>query len=147
MQQNGTVRDITNHNKTEGELEKKQRLNRLLVDTKGMKLASSLMAVYDLPTKQYLEMGADKQGRVAIVPPTCPKTNEAIQFYETVCRNRGWMVRVFSEALRVSRRGVIVIESVYESERDRRLLEFLDRWANRVTTTTWTCPLTGSVLR
>lgn len=39
--------------------------------------------------------------------------------------------RVLEEALRVTRRRVIVAESVYEGAWDRRLLTFLDRWANR----------------
>ncbi|WP_457652240.1 class I SAM-dependent methyltransferase [Rhodocaloribacter sp.] len=39
---------------------------------------------------------------------------------------------VLREALRVSRRGVIVAESVYEKDWDRRLLTFLDTLANRL---------------
>ncbi|GIV58310.1 MAG: hypothetical protein KatS3mg042_1223 [Rhodothermaceae bacterium] len=39
---------------------------------------------------------------------------------------------VLREALRVSRHGVIVAESVYETEPERRRLAFLDRWANRL---------------
>jgi SAM-dependent methyltransferase len=40
--------------------------------------------------------------------------------------------QVLKEALRVSRRGVVVVESVYEHLWDKRLLTFLDRLANRL---------------
>ena len=39
---------------------------------------------------------------------------------------------MLAEALRVTRRRVIVAESVYEKAWDRRLLAFLDRRANRL---------------
>ncbi len=39
---------------------------------------------------------------------------------------------VLREALRVTRGAVLIWESVYESETDRRVLRRLDRWANRV---------------
>lgn len=77
-------------------LEKEKGINQFLVDATKMKLNASLLDVYDLPTKQYLEEKADRLGRVAIILPSCSKTQEAVQFYETVCRNRGWMVQAFS---------------------------------------------------
>ena len=40
--------------------------------------------------------------------------------------------RVFREALRVTRKRVIVVESVYEGKWDLKLLTFLDVWANRL---------------
>ena len=78
-------------------LEADKGLNRFLVDTTEMKIASSMADIYDLPTKQYLEEQADRRGRVALMLPDCPKTKEAVLFYEDVCRNRGWMVQAFSK--------------------------------------------------
>ena len=78
-------------------LEKEKGINWFLVDATKMKLTASLLDVYDLPTKQYLEEKADRLGRVAVILPSCSKTREAVQFYETVCRNRGWMVQTFSK--------------------------------------------------
>ena len=78
-------------------MEEEKGRNRFLVDATKMKIATSLMAIYDLPTKQYIEEKADRQGRVAVLLPEDPSAKEAAEFYETVCRNRGWMVRVFSE--------------------------------------------------
>ena len=78
-------------------LEKEKGLNRFFIDTTEMKLEASLLDAYRLPTEQYIEEKADRLGRVAIIPPTCPKSKEVVRFYETVCINRGWMVRIFSE--------------------------------------------------
>ncbi len=91
-----TARDLHESTSKFISLEKEKGLNKFLVDTTDMKLASSYIDVYDLPTKQYLEEQADRQGRVAIIPPDCAKTRDAVRFYEDVCRNRGWMVQVFS---------------------------------------------------
>ena len=92
-----TARDLRESTSEFIALEKKKGMNRFLVETTRIKLASSLIDLYNLPSKQYLDEEADRLGRVAIVLPTCPKTKEAIRFYETVCRNRGWMVRAFLE--------------------------------------------------
>ena len=78
-------------------LEKEKGLNQFLVDAQDMKLASPLVEFYNLPAQQYLEEEADRQGRVAVVLPTDPNAKEAALLYETACRNRGWMVRVFAE--------------------------------------------------
>ena len=78
-------------------LEENKGLNRFLVDTIEMLSVSSLMDVYDLPAKQYVEENADRLGRVALIPPKSSRAREAVRFYETVCQNRGWMVQVFEE--------------------------------------------------
>ena len=78
-------------------LEKDKALNRFLVDTREMKLSASLVDVYNLPVKQYVEEGADPNGRVALVLSRSSKEKEAGQFYETVCKNRGWDVQAFLE--------------------------------------------------
>ena len=62
-----------------------------------MKLDATLVDIFNLPTKQYLEEGADRSARVALLLPTPPKEREAVEFYETACRNRGWNVRSFDE--------------------------------------------------
>jgi hypothetical protein len=78
-------------------LEKEKGINRFIVDATDMEVNFSLMDVYNLPTKQYIEENADRKGRVAVVLQTSPRTKEAVDFYEDVCRNRGWMVQVFSK--------------------------------------------------
>ena len=91
-----TARDLGESSSALIALEKEKGMNWFLIDATEMKLTASLLDVYDLPTKQYLEESADRFGRVAVLLPSCSKTREAVQFYETVCKNRGWMVQVFS---------------------------------------------------
>jgi hypothetical protein len=92
-----TARDLQECTSELIALEKEKGMNRFLVDATGMEYAGSLVDVYNLPSKQYLEEGADVGGRVAVLFPASPDDKEAVQFYETVCVNRGWDVRAFSE--------------------------------------------------
>lgn len=73
----------------------KKGVSLVLIDTTDMKYRSSLVDIYDLPAKQYVNENANRLGRTALILPTCTKSREAAKFYETVCRNRGWMVRAF----------------------------------------------------
>ena len=91
-----TARDLGESSSALIALEKEKGLNWFIIDATEMKLTASLIDVYDLPTKQYLEESADRFGRVAVLLPSCSKTREAVHFYETVCKNRGWMVQAFS---------------------------------------------------
>ncbi len=92
-----TARDLRESTSEFIALEKEKGMNQFLIDTTEMKFTGSLVDIYDLPTKQYLEEEADRHGRVAVVLSTSPREIEVVEFYETVCRNSGWMVRVFSE--------------------------------------------------
>ena len=92
-----TARDLKESASELIALEKEKGINRFLIYTSAMEFAASLADVYNLPSKQYLEEGADRSGCVALILPTSPKEKEAVQFYETVCQNRGWNVQAFSE--------------------------------------------------
>lgn len=76
-------------------LEREKGLNRFLVDTTEMVYSGSLVDVYNLVSKQYIQEGADRNGRVAVILPTFSRDKETVNFYETVCKNRGWNVKVF----------------------------------------------------
>ena len=78
-------------------LQKTAGLKLYLIDATSMRLAptTSIMDVFDLPTRQYEAEGADRTGRVAIFLPDSSPALEMVQFYETVSANRGWMVRRF----------------------------------------------------
>lgn len=96
---NITARDLKEATSALISLEKGKGINRFLIDCTDMVLEASLLDVYNLPAKQYIDENADRNGRVALVFPESgsPKEKEAVQFYETVCTNRGWDVRAFSE--------------------------------------------------
>ncbi|MDJ0834833.1 MAG: hypothetical protein QNJ69_15025 [Gammaproteobacteria bacterium] len=77
--------------------EKEQGINRFLVNATGINITASLMDIYYLPNRQYIEEDADRDGRVALILPTDKKQKEYVQFYETVCVNRGWDVKAFKQ--------------------------------------------------
>lgn len=78
-------------------LEKDKGRNKFLIDTTEMVFAASFTDLYDLPTKQYQEEGADRQARMAVILSTSPKEQEAAEFYELVCQSSGWLVQTFPE--------------------------------------------------
>ena len=92
-----TARDLKESTSEFISLEKEKGINQFLIDTSEMELAASLVNIYDLPDKQYVEENADRSGRVALLLPTSSREKEAVQFYETVCKNRGWNVQTFLE--------------------------------------------------
>lgn len=94
---NTTARDLQESTSAFIALEKKEGINRFLIDTSEMELTASIMDVYNLPDKQYLEEEAERSGRVALILPTSAREKEAVNFYETVCKNRGWQVKTFLE--------------------------------------------------
>ena len=74
-----------------------------LADASEADVTADLVDLYDVPAKQYVDEGADRLGRMAIVMPPSEETRRAIAFFESVCRNRGWNVKTFAdrtEALR-----------------------------------------------
>jgi hypothetical protein len=80
-------------------VEHEQGHNRFLIDGTGLEIAPSVTMgdIFDIPAEQYVAEGADREGRVAMLPPTTPDSAEAVGFYETAARNRGWRVKVVSD--------------------------------------------------
>jgi hypothetical protein len=76
-------------------LGKEQGAVQYLVDAEELELFAPLVDIIDLPDKQYVVEGLDRLSRVALVNPKSSKAKEAAYFYETVCINRGWNVRLF----------------------------------------------------
>ncbi len=77
-------------------LEKETGIHRILSDTTEVNLSASLSDLYDIPTKQYVQEGADNQGHLAIILATSPQEKEAAKFFQTVCHSGGWYVETFA---------------------------------------------------
>jgi hypothetical protein len=60
-------------------------------------LNASIFDLYELPARQYLEEGADRRSRVAVVAPAQPTEREPVQFYQLASENRGWLVELFDD--------------------------------------------------
>lgn len=97
IETNGVL-EITsaNYMRAEGAaLIKEHKCMRLLLDHSGIvRDALSTMDIYDLP-RRYEEMGLTRQIKMALVIPR--EFVENLRFYETVCRNNGYSVQLFSD--------------------------------------------------
>ena len=54
------------------------------------------MYIHDIPD-QWDELQANRKNKVTLVVPDGGKTWRDAQFYENVCVNRGWNVKVFTQ--------------------------------------------------
>ena len=71
--------------------------HKILTDfTDAVSLAHSSIDIFHLPTT-YKTLGQDLPLVEAIVDPKDPKIRKDAEFYETVCINRGFTVRVFED--------------------------------------------------
>lgn len=52
--------------------------------------------LYDLPDLKE-EEGLDRSATIGVIPPTSENGKKLAEFYETVCFNRCWSARVFSD--------------------------------------------------
>jgi hypothetical protein len=77
---------------------KANNTNRFLIDDSEWEGGASVLGLFGLP-EIYEELEADWTSRAALVLPAANRTAEMrdAKFYETVCRNRGWNVRVFPQ--------------------------------------------------
>jgi hypothetical protein len=72
------------------------RTNRILIDNSRLELAVSTNQVFQMP-EFYENTNAYRGSLWAIIqPPEGPVLKE-LKFYETVCRNRGWLVKLFDD--------------------------------------------------
>lgn len=72
--------------------------SRFLADLTGCEVSASMVDVYELPVSQYVDEDVSRESRIALVSKKAGPNREAVQFYETVCVNRGWLVHVFETA-------------------------------------------------
>ena len=79
-------------------LAKANNTNRFLIDDSKWEGGASVLGLFELP-KIHEELEADRTSRAALVlpPPSSTAEMRDVQFYETVCRNRGWHVQAFLE--------------------------------------------------
>ena len=75
-----------------------KRLNSFLflLDYRDIRADATLLRVYELPVI-YHELGVPRRSKIAIVLPQVKSAEEDYEFYETVCYNRGYEVRLFEE--------------------------------------------------
>ncbi len=77
------------------ELGKAHDTHRYLIDAREMDYTGTIVALLDLPARQYEAQGMSRSSRIALVLPTAPGTRADAKFYETASANRGWNVKCF----------------------------------------------------
>jgi hypothetical protein len=77
-------------------LAKETNSNRFLTDATQATLKVSIFKLYGLP-ELYDVQNLRRPVRIAVLQPTSETGMRLVNFYETVCSNRGWTVRMFVE--------------------------------------------------
>ena len=72
------------------------RINLLLIDDSELEIAVSTSEIFQMPDF-YEKAHAHRSSRWALVHPPDPEALKHFRFYENVCRNRGWPVKLFSD--------------------------------------------------
>ncbi len=81
------------------QMEKDKGIKRILLDCTSMEFDASvsLIDIYKIPTRQFIEEGADRSVKLAVIHPESRAADQLINFFEMVCQNRGWLVEAFSD--------------------------------------------------
>jgi hypothetical protein len=56
----------------------------------------SVVDILYLPEQKYAADKLDRKSRIAVLMPKDAAARKELQFYETVCLNRGWQVKIFN---------------------------------------------------
>lgn len=75
------------------EVSQQCKCKKLLFDHRKATVVARTLESYDRPTI-YENLGFDRITKLASL---VSEINDELRFYETVCRNRGWQMRVFDE--------------------------------------------------
>lgn len=86
--------DVTEMTSDAVRLQKQTGVTRFLLDAKGWDVRASIIEIHELANTQYWKEELPRHSRIAVILPTSVSAQEAARFYETVCYNRGWNVRV-----------------------------------------------------
>lgn len=78
------------------DMSSKSGVNRYLVDHTELQPSLSAVEVYEIP-KIYDQLYLEKSSRIAVIASKNPNLRENTKFFETVSRNRGYMVRLFDD--------------------------------------------------
>ncbi|HET7650250.1 MAG TPA: hypothetical protein VFL15_06090 [Gammaproteobacteria bacterium] len=89
-----TAADSGAQTKAAIELQAKHDARRFLLDYSKTRVSAPLAEIYNLPD-YYQKRGVPHTIRIAVVFPADHYQHEKYEFYEDVCRNRGYTSRVF----------------------------------------------------
>lgn len=76
------------------ELAKKHNTHLFLSDNREATNKAAIFEIFYLPAF-FDKFGADKRNKLGVIVPKSSDKNESYEFFETVCINRGWNVKLF----------------------------------------------------
>lgn len=79
------------------ELQRKHDVRKFLIDYSAANIHAPLADLFNLPD-YYSAHAARRQSRIAVVVAAESRQRDKFEFYEDVCRNRGYRSRVFDSA-------------------------------------------------
>jgi hypothetical protein len=77
-------------------LAKKHNIHRILIDDSELKSTVSTMEIYDMPNL-YETADANRRSKWALILPPEGPIRDDVNFYVTMCLNRGWFVKTFED--------------------------------------------------
>lgn len=77
------------------ELGRTKKASLFLLDYRNLILQLTISEIFGIP-ELYEKIGASRAIKIAILMPDGETNIEDFKFYETVCQNRSWQVRVFT---------------------------------------------------
>jgi hypothetical protein len=90
-----TKEDLRLHEVRCMDLAQERNTTLFLTDATRATLKVSVVDLYDLPGL-YEKYGLERPVRIAVLEPTSEAGKGLVDFYETVCVNRGWHSKVFT---------------------------------------------------
>ena len=69
---------------------------RFLVDVSDLESALTAVDIYEFP-KAYDRLLVERKTRFAVIQSEDPGIRKNLAFFETVCRNRGYLVKLFED--------------------------------------------------
>ncbi|MHB8622013.1 MAG: hypothetical protein ACYC9J_00735 [Sulfuricaulis sp.] len=75
-------------------LAKERGTNLYLCNVEEAESFGPLLAIFNLPDRQYSRKALARSSRIAVILLSSPTAREDTRFFETVCLNRGWLAKV-----------------------------------------------------
>ena len=69
---------------------------RVLIDCAGTQMRVPTMVIFQLPDL-YVSLGMSRDTHIAVIMPRDGFKRDRYEFYEDVCRNRGYFVKLFEQ--------------------------------------------------
>jgi len=88
--------DVVNMTHESFELSQSKQVGSFLVDCTNMISRLGALDIYQLPAI-YEQITSPRTNRVAVLKSNNKDTNRTLEFYKTVCGNRGWLIDIFSD--------------------------------------------------